>query len=314
MVASTSKVSGRLARAAAADDAAEGDRVARLDWTARGDVLETICRHGDIESLVMLMVTTVVRRAGIREDAIVNAIVLTHVIDAVGGGDRRIRRVSQVAENRGDSNINNVIAEAAAVRPATRDGAIIEEAGLDRARQSIAAENAETAEAFVIRIRRVTRATARETGRVGREIDFDQVRNKNPDKIGAIIFERCHLTAEEDLIDQLRQLRRRSVLLEKGRIRSRLRAAVKILVHDRDERFVEQRISLASDLDERTGINRRLRTLTFGQDPRGLAISRRVDTYHLLVATKVADRDLEHHRMSVEASLAIEDVIARAEI
>ena len=56
--------------------------------------------------------------------------------------------------------------------------------------------------------------------------------------------------AEDERVDEGRQLRRQRVLAEQRRVHFGRGAAVEILVLDRDQAFVEERIALARDLDE----------------------------------------------------------------
>ena len=71
---------------------------------------------------------------------------------------------------------------------------------------------------------------------------------------------------------------------------------------------------MATHLDERAGIDGRLGSGPFGQDSGSLAVSGGVNADDLLIAADITDWDLEHYRMDVKASLAIEHVVSGAEI
>ncbi|CAA9216757.1 MAG: hypothetical protein AVDCRST_MAG42-263, partial [uncultured Chthoniobacterales bacterium] len=234
--------------------------------------------------------------------------------DPVRRGDLRVRRIAQISEDGGDRDIEHVVTKAPAVRPSARDGTVVEEAGLHFACQHVVAEDSEPAESLVVAVPLEVLSAAGQSCLVCRKIDFDHVGDEDLHKIGAVLF-RCYLlTIEDKRVDEFRQLRRTSVFVEDRRIVGRLSAVVAILVLDRDEAFVEERVALPSHLDEAPGFHRSTCIRPIIQDAHLRAARGGVNTHDLLIATKIADRDLERHFVEIEATLAVESCLAAAEL
>ena len=142
------------------------------------------------------------------------------------------------------------------------------------------------------------RATTCEPRRPGREVDFDQIGDENARDVGAIC-RRCHVRSEDERVDEGRELRSHRVLAEQDRVHLGRRSAVEILVLDRHQALVEERIALARDLNKVTESEA-------GRGPENLDATpagRRVDPDDLPFAADLVERNIEHHRVDVEASL-----------
>ena len=86
------------------------------------------------------MVTAIMRSARIREYFVVTGVVGADAINAIGHSDDE--RAAQVADEGGDGDVNHVVAEAAAIRPAAGNRTAVAERILDGALQHVATEDA----------------------------------------------------------------------------------------------------------------------------------------------------------------------------
>ena len=120
------------------------------------------------------MPTPIERRRGVGEDLVVGDVVGVDVVASRPTHDAS----RQVADQRGDRDIDDVITEAPAVRPTTRH-----RNSLQRRKQRVAAEDAETREAGVVGVGRVHRTASRQPRGPGGQIDLDQIRDENADDI-----------------------------------------------------------------------------------------------------------------------------------
>ena len=142
-------------------------------------------------------------------------------------------------------------------------------------------------EAGIVGIGRVAGTAAGEPRRARREVHLDHVRDEDAGDVGAARFDARNVRLEDDQVEQLRQLGVLGVLAEEDVVERRRRAAVEILVRDRDEAFAEERVALARDLDPvaaALGLE-----LSVEQDGNALAARRRVDAGDLPVATELVD-------------------------
>ena len=86
----------------------------------------------------MTVIAAVLRSGFVREDLIEPHIVAIHV---VAEGPANCRRIgAKIARDRGNRDIENVVAESSSIRPATGDHSVAEPL-LDLAYENIAAEN-----------------------------------------------------------------------------------------------------------------------------------------------------------------------------
>ena len=223
-------------------------------------------------------------------------------LSPAGSHDRR-RADPEIADQGRHRDVHDVVAEAAAVGPSARNGAVAEP-GLDRAGQRVASEDAQTREPVVIRIARMVQSTAGQPGRARRQIDLDQIGNEDAGDVGPAHRGR-HVRAEHERVDQRSELGIQRVLPEQLRIHFRRRAAVQVLVLERDQPFVEQRVALTRYLDEVSKFD----VLPLVEDGDAPPAGRRIDADNLLVAADLLDRDIEHHRMDVESALRIDRAI-----
>ncbi len=113
---------------------------------------------------------------------------------------------------------------------------------------------------------------------------------------------------EDQRVDQRRELRLLRVLAEQFVVAGRARPAVQVLVFDRDEAFVEQRIALTRDLHESIGEDR---IVTRREDRHSPPARRGIDADDLSVAADRVERDVQRHRVHVESALRVE-ALARA--
>ena len=86
-------------------------------------------------------------------------------------------------------------------------------------------------------------------------------------------------------------------LLEDRRVHLGRGAAVEILVLDRDQAFVEERVALTGDLHEVTEVG----VPGGAENPDATTAGRGVDADDLLIAAELLDRDVERDRVDVEA-------------
>src|SRR5438094_5860797 len=105
---------------------------------------------------------------------------------------------AQAAHKCVDGNVDYIVAEAPAVGPAARNEATVAERILDFAFQNVAAEDTQSRETRIIRIGRVTRATARKARLTGGEIYFDQVGNVDRGDVGAVVRDARLAAAEQN--------------------------------------------------------------------------------------------------------------------
>ena len=94
-------------------------------------------------------------------------------------------RIAQVAEQRQDRDVENVISEASPIRPTAGDGPVIEEASLGSAVKHIATKNTETMKTGGVGSGAGV-LTASQAHRARGKVHFDQVRNEDAGKIGAV--------------------------------------------------------------------------------------------------------------------------------
>src|SRR5215510_12262350 len=158
----------------------------------------------------MLMVATVLRCRLVRKDFVESHVVAIDAIACRSANDQVIW-IAQVADQRGDGDVDDIVAEAPAVRPSAWNEPAIFERILNVALQHVAAEDAQTRIASVVRVRRITGAPAGETSFACRQVDLDQIRNIDSGYVGAISL-RSNRRVEDEQIDQARQFRRLGVL------------------------------------------------------------------------------------------------------
>src|SRR5438309_11735965 len=96
----------------------------------------------------MLVIAPVLRRGLVREDLVISHVVPVHVIARLPYDGRA---GAQITQERTHCDIDYVIAEAPAIRPAARDGAAAK-AGLDRAGESVSAKDTQARKPRVIGI------------------------------------------------------------------------------------------------------------------------------------------------------------------
>ena len=243
----------------------------------------------------MLVVAAVLRCRLIRKDFVESHVIAIDTITRWTTNDQ-IVRIAQVTNQSSYGNVDNVISKASTVGPTTRNESAVLERILDVALQHVAAEDAQARETGVVRI---TWATARQTRLRRGEIDLDQIRNENAGNVGAIRL-RSNRRLEDKEIDQVREFRRLRILPEKFTINTRTRAAIQILISDRDESFVEERIALARDLHKRSIVFRLVLVI---QHSNRSSTRSCINTSKLLVASELGDWDFERHQMKIEPTL-----------
>src|SRR5262245_62945954 len=128
----------------------------------------------------------VLRRRFIGEDFVVAQLIAGHavVIPLERIVDLQISRITQVAEQRDDRDIDHVVTEAASVRPSAGHEEFARSQSEELARQTermsggfalqnVSAEDAQAGEAHVVRVVRRPRPIAGQPNRVGSEIDLN---------------------------------------------------------------------------------------------------------------------------------------------
>ena len=91
----------------------------------------------------MMMIASVLRCRFVWEDLVVSHIVRIHAISAINNCDPETRAGPQITDQRRYRYIHDVIAETAAVRPATRNETAITEWILNAALEHVISENAQ---------------------------------------------------------------------------------------------------------------------------------------------------------------------------
>src|SRR5262245_6132178 len=86
------------------------------------------------------------------------------------------------------------------------------------------------------------------TGWSRREVHFDDVRNKDARNVSPVRLWRRTRTAKYNRIEEMSQFRVQRIFGEEFGVFGRIGAAVKILIGNRNEAFVKQRITLPGDL------------------------------------------------------------------
>src|ERR1700752_4090760 len=100
----------------------------------------------------MTVLPTILRRAFVREGLVVADVVLAHAIDAVGHAN--LQRAAQVADERSDGNVHDIVTEATAVGPPAGNQSAVAKRVLNLALQNVASENAQPGKAGVVGIGR----------------------------------------------------------------------------------------------------------------------------------------------------------------
>ena len=176
---------------------------------------------------VMLMISPIQWRGGVWKHIVEGNLILRHEVyfSVRGTGDVVCRdyRRAQVAEECTDGDIEDVIAEAPAVRKATRHGVISEESRIKRARERVTTEDTEPVEIGI----------ARHAGRSGRQVDLNHIRDENSSKIGAVF------TTILERPSNLASSGSSAYWAEQSLIASRASPAVSILILEGNKAFVE---------------------------------------------------------------------------
>src|SRR5689334_3511736 len=137
--------------------------------------------------LRVYMVAAILRCRLVRKD-----LVETHVvaIDAIARrtANDQIVWIAQVTDQRRHSDVDNVVAEAPPVGPTARNEPTILERILNVALEHIAAEDAQTRKPGVVGIVGIARAASGKAHLGGRQIDLDEIGNKDPGDVRAISF------------------------------------------------------------------------------------------------------------------------------
>ena len=203
----------------------------------------------------MRVVAPVLRRAFVGEGLVETDVVGAHAVDAVRHANNQ-RKHAQIANDGSDRDIHNVIAETSPVRPASGYQSAVLERILDLALKQIGggAEDAQSREAGIIRIRGMRWAAPCKAHALRREVDLDQVGDIDGRDIGPLgCYGRRIQRRNQEGINQGSKFWIKRILAKELIIHGRAGAAVKVLVHDGDEAFVEERVALASDLHPRRG-------------------------------------------------------------
>src|SRR5262245_19402810 len=264
----------------------------------------------------------VLRRRFVREDLVVSEVVAGHavVIALQRVEDLQISRVTQVADQGDDPDVDHVIAEAASVGPSAGDEEFARRQSEELARQServargaalenVAAKDAQTREAHVIRIVRVASPVASKANRIGREIDLDQVRDEDRRDVAAIRVGRRRQTVrlQNEQVDERRQLRIHGVFAEERPVNARQRGVIPVFVVERDQSLAEERVALAGHLRKVGAADRveNAAATAIALDGRRLAAGRRENADGLLIAAEFSQRNSQRHQMHIESALSV---------
>src|SRR6185369_2418854 len=244
---------------------------------------------GRVAGLWMLVVAAVLGCRFVGEDFIEGHVV---AIDAVAcwTTDDQVIGIAKIADQGSHGDVDNIVSKATTVGPSAGNESAILKRILNVALQYVAAEYAQSR---ITRIVRITWTTTGQTHLSCREIDLDQIRNVNAGNVTAVCLRR-HWRLKHEKIDQAGEFRRFSILSKEFSIRARARAAVQILIGDRDESFVEQRIALACNLYKRSIVFRLVLVIQHSHRP---STSGCINTRELLVAAEFCNWHFERHEM-----------------
>src|SRR5438132_1221233 len=245
------------------------------------------------------MVAAVLWRRFVREDLVVSHVVEVHTVACWTANDRRVD--AKIADQSSHRDVHYIVAKTATVWPAAGNNAIAK-ARLDLADQSVAAKDAQAGEARVIRVGTLLSAIACQPARVGGQINFNQIGNKNSRDVSPTCLNVRQRAIEDNYVDQVRQFGSYRVSSEQRIINLGAGAAVAILIGDGDQTLVEQRVALTCDLHPPT---EPLRIAILAQDLYLTAAGGCIETNNLLVTAQFAHRNHERHEVNVEPALGI---------
>src|SRR5262245_2849863 len=174
--------------------------------------------------------------------------------------------------------------------------------------EDVASEDAQAREARVIRVVRVGRPVARQTHRIGRKIDLDQVGDEDRRDVGAIRVRRRRqrVRLQNEPVDERCQLRVHGVFAEDYVVNARQRSAISVFIIDRDQSLVEERVALTGHLRKGGATDQVEDAATVG-GLRGQrqTTGRRKYADGLLVAADLAQRNPQRDQMNVESALGV---------
>jgi hypothetical protein len=123
---------------------------------------------------------------------------------------------------------------------------------LNLADQSVAAKDAQPGEARVIRVRTLLSPVAGQPAAICRQVNFNQIRNKNSRDVSPACFDVRQRAIEDNLVDQPGQFGRHRVCAEQRIINLGAGTAVAVLIGNGNQPLVEERIALTRDLYPRS--------------------------------------------------------------
>src|SRR6476660_1345206 len=254
--------------------------------------------------LWMGVVAAVLRSRFVREDLVVGHIVEIQIVACWTANDWWVH--AKIADERSHRDVHYIVAKTATIRPTPGNNAIAK-ARLNLADQSVVAENAQPRKSRVIRVGTLLSPIAGQATGICRQINFDQIGNKDPCDVSAACLDVGQLTIEDDLVDQSCQFGSYRILAKQVVIGLRTGAAVAILIGDSNQALVEERIALPGDLHPgavqlRVTVSSRTIGL-IAQYCYLTAAGGCVNADHLLVTAQFAYRDDKAHHVNVESAL-----------
>src|SRR5262249_53205283 len=173
--------------------------------------------------------------------------------------------------------------------------------------QNVAAKDAQAGEAQIVGVARRAWPVARQPNRVGRKIDLDQVGDEDRRNVHAILVNRQLLAAADQQVDQRGQFGILGVLAEDLRVHGRQGAAVGVLVFQRDQSLIEERIALTRDLRVGDAADQVEEAATRAAALHGRYHAARGREYAdgLLIAAEFTQGNAQGHQVYVEPTLRV---------
>ena len=197
------------------------------------------------------VVAAVLRRGFVREDLVVRHVIEVQIVSCWTANDWWVD--AEIADQSSHRDVHYIVAKTAAIRPAAGNNAIAK-ARLNLADQSVAAKDAQAGEARVIWIDTLLSPVAGQPAAICRQINFNQIGNKNSRDVSPACLDVRQRAIEDNLVDQPRQFGRHRISAEQRIINLGTGTAVAVLIGDGDQTLVEKRIALTRDLHPRAVI------------------------------------------------------------
>src|SRR4029077_14324944 len=194
--------------------------------------------------LWMGVVAAVLRSRFVREDLVVGHIVEIQIVACWTANDWWVH--ATIADDRSHRDVHYIVAKTATIRPTPGNNAIAK-ARLNLADQSVVAENAQPRKSRVIRVGTLLSPIAGQATGICRQINFDQIGNKDPCDVSSACLDVGQLAIENNDVNQVREFGSHRVPAEQLVVKHGAGSAVTILISDGNQTLVEERVALPGD-------------------------------------------------------------------